>query len=154
MLKKCILFFGGGGQRGHAYLFIYLLKSRYLHTQKTCLCSDVSELMECLGCDTWRCVICSKEIKRRCRMKDHIENWHMNSNIKYPCELCGKTYATRNSLQNHTAVYHKNPLSSYWRQSTVLWVLKNKTNTCSLFTLEISNTLFHIYFFKIKFDPI
>ncbi|XP_023319831.1 broad-complex core protein isoform X10 [Eurytemora carolleeae] len=71
---------------------------------------DVSEYMELvnpLDPETWRCTICAKIIRRRCRMKDHVTSRHFGGFPGYSCHFCAKTYSTKNSLQTHLAVYHK-----------------------------------------------
>ncbi|XP_023319832.1 broad-complex core protein isoform X11 [Eurytemora carolleeae] len=69
---------------------------------------DVSEYMEYLHFDTWKCTLCGKVVKRKCRMKDHIESRHLFNSPNHICNLCNKQYTTKNSLQNHMALYHSN----------------------------------------------
>ena len=57
--------------------------------------------------DTWRCLICAKVIKRKYRMKDHIESLHFMGTPCHPCRVCEKMYSTKNSLEKHLATYHR-----------------------------------------------
>jgi len=57
--------------------------------------------------DTWRCLICAKVIKRKYRMKDHIESLHFVGTPCHPCRVCEKMYSTKNSLEKHMATYHR-----------------------------------------------
>ncbi|XP_023319823.1 broad-complex core protein isoforms 1/2/3/4/5 isoform X3 [Eurytemora carolleeae] len=57
--------------------------------------------------DTWRCLICTRVIKRKYRMKDHIESRHFIGTPCHPCSRCGKLYSTKNSLEKHISTYHK-----------------------------------------------
>jgi len=62
--------------------------------------------------DIWRCLICGKVIRRKYRMKDHIESRHFVGSPCHPCSTCGKLYSTKNSLEKHISTYHKDT-SSY-----------------------------------------
>ena len=51
------------------------------------------------------CKLCGKEGLPQ-RIKLHIEASHLEG-ISIPCDVCGKTYPTRNSLSQHKNRYHK-----------------------------------------------
>ena len=101
---KCIL-----------YMQIYLISPNVSYI---CKCNiylysvDVSGYMtpvlDDTSCkDTWRCLICTRVIKRKYRMKDHIESRHFIGTPCHPCSRCGKLYSTKNSLEKHISTYHK-----------------------------------------------
>ena len=53
------------------------------------------------------CKFCGKDgVKHIRNMKNHIET-HLEG-ISFACSLCGKQLRSRNSLNNHKSVYHKN----------------------------------------------
>ena len=51
------------------------------------------------------CTLCGKEAEQT-QMKNHIEANHLEG-ISVPCNLCEKTFRSRNSLAKHKTVYHK-----------------------------------------------
>ena len=53
----------------------------------------------------YKCTICGKQGERT-QLKNHIEANHLEG-ISVPCNLCEKTFRSRNSLSNHKTVYHK-----------------------------------------------
>jgi len=61
--------------------------------------------------DTWRCLLCCKVIKRKYRMKDHIESRHFVGTPCHPCSFCGRFYSTKNSRDKHISTYHKETTS-------------------------------------------
>ena len=101
---KCIL-----------YLQMYSVSSNVPYISKCILylySVDVSGYMtpvlDDTSCkDTWRCLICTRVIKRKYRMKDHIESRHFIGTPCHPCSRCGKLYSTKNSLEKHISTYHK-----------------------------------------------
>jgi len=103
-ISKCIL-----------YLQMYPIPPNVSYTSKCNLCLysvDVSGYMtpvlDDTSCkDTWRCLICTRVIKRKYRMKDHIESRHFIGTPCHPCSRCGKLYSTKNSLEKHISTYHK-----------------------------------------------
>ena len=54
----------------------------------------------------FRCTLCGQTSKYKHRIKYHIEGVHLEG-ISIPCQLCGKTFRSRNSLNCHKSVYHK-----------------------------------------------
>ena len=103
-ISKCIL-----------YLQMYPIPPNVSYTSKCNLylySVDVSGYMtpvlDDTSCkDTWRCLICTRVIKRKYRMKDHIESRHFIGTPCHPCSRCGKLYSTKNSLEKHISTYHK-----------------------------------------------
>ena len=53
----------------------------------------------------YSCNVCGKE-GQSVNMQHHIESNHMEG-ISLPCNLCEKTYRSRNSLQNHKRDSHR-----------------------------------------------
>ena len=62
------------------------------------------------GKQLYRCKLCGKESEHKTNIKNHIEANHLEG-ISIPCNLCEKTFRSRNSLANHNHVYHKHNLS-------------------------------------------
>ena len=53
----------------------------------------------------WQCAVCGFTGMKG-NIKQHIEARHMeNTNVS--CEICGRAYKTKNSLQNHMALKHR-----------------------------------------------
>ena len=52
------------------------------------------------------CKVCGKEGTWG-QIRDHIEAKHITG-ISTPCDLCGKSFKSRNSLANHKYTYHRN----------------------------------------------
>ena len=58
---------------------------------------------------SWRCLLCGKSVNGRSsrqQLRNHVEGRHLEG-ISIPCNLCGKTFRSRNSLKNHLSIYHK-----------------------------------------------
>ena len=53
------------------------------------------------------CQVCGKEAGQKVHMKDHIEAHHLKG-ISIPCNLCEKTFRSRNSLRRHNSRSHTN----------------------------------------------
>ena len=51
------------------------------------------------------CKVCGKEGKNS-HIKDHIERIHLGG-ISVPCNLCGKTFKSRDSLRLHNSRFHR-----------------------------------------------
>ena len=62
------------------------------------------------GKQLYKCTLCGKESDVKTNIKNHIEAKHLEG-ISIPCNLCEKTFRSRNSLANHNHVYHKHTLS-------------------------------------------
>ena len=54
----------------------------------------------------FRCTLCAQTSNYRRQINYHIEGVHLEG-ISIPCQLCGKTFRSRNSLNCHKSVYHK-----------------------------------------------
>ena len=52
------------------------------------------------------CLMCGRTSTVRQNIRNHIET-HVAS-AGFSCDLCGKQYKTRNSLNKHKSFYHKN----------------------------------------------
>ena len=50
------------------------------------------------------CLFCSKTTKKRMHIRDHVEI-HFDG-LKLNCNLCGKTYSSRDSLRHHVKRMH------------------------------------------------
>ena len=54
---------------------------------------------------TFICKLCGKEGKKSIDMQRHIET-HLEG-LSYSCQLCRKTFRSRNSLRTHRTQFHK-----------------------------------------------
>ena len=53
------------------------------------------------------CKVCGKiEYKDKFNIRNHIEGKHIEG-VSHPCNHCGKTFRSRNSLSTHMTVFHK-----------------------------------------------
>jgi CRISPR/Cas system CMR-associated protein Cmr3 (group 5 of RAMP superfamily) len=55
---------------------------------------------------TWKCKLCERSVKLKSHIKSHIEANHIEG-ISLPCNMCGKQFRSRASLQVHTSLYHR-----------------------------------------------
>ena len=56
------------------------------------------------GQPIYKCTLCGKEAEKT-HLKNHIEANHLEG-ISVPCNMCEKTFRSRNSLAKHKTVYH------------------------------------------------
>ena len=61
------------------------------------------------GKPIYKCTLCGKEAENS-NLKKHIEANHLEG-ISVPCNICEKTFRTRNALADHKYSYHKRNLS-------------------------------------------
>ena len=54
----------------------------------------------------FRCTLCGQISNYKQQIQYHIEGVHLEG-ILIPCQLCEKSFRSRNSLNNHKSVYHK-----------------------------------------------
>ena len=54
----------------------------------------------------FRCTLCGQISNYKQQIQYHIEGVHLEG-ISIPCQLCEKSFRSRNSLNNHKSVYHK-----------------------------------------------
>jgi hypothetical protein len=79
------------------------------HTNYEELDATVATMMEKNMDGKWVCKVCGKiENKDRFNMKNHIEGKHIEG-VSHPCNLCGKTFRSRNSLAKHLPRCHSSP---------------------------------------------
>jgi len=67
--------------------------------------NTVNQHLEKIAAGEFKCKLCGKEAKRSIDMKRHIET-HLEG-LSYPCQECGKTFRSRNSLKCHRYQSHK-----------------------------------------------
>ena len=70
---------------------------KYIHT--------INQHLEKVATGEFKCKLCGKEAKRSIDMKRHIET-HLEG-LSYPCQVCGKTFRSRNSLNTHRVNSHR-----------------------------------------------
>jgi hypothetical protein len=67
----------------------------------------------------WVCKVCGKtENKKKANMKIHIEGKHIDG-VSHPCNLCGKSFRSRPSLQVHTTNLHSRSRPSLQKHTSV-----------------------------------
>ena len=55
---------------------------------------------------TFSCKLCGKSgVKQRINMKNHVET-HLEG-LAFPCQNCGNTFRSRNSLNKHISTFHR-----------------------------------------------
>ena len=74
--------------------------------------SELSELdekliehVEKLTDKTFRCKMCGNTAKNLAHIKNHIET-HIEG-LSFPCQICSKTFRSRNSMNSHKSQNHK-----------------------------------------------
>ncbi|XP_071513181.1 uncharacterized protein [Panulirus ornatus] len=55
------------------------------------------------------CPHCGKCLRDKYKVRRHIEDVHTPSSHNHQCSLCHRHYKTRNTLQNHMSIYHRQP---------------------------------------------
>ena len=65
----------------------------------------IDKYMESDDEGNYKCNLCGKTAHQKWTIRLHIET-HI-SGLKFPCNVCDKTYSTRNSLLGHKTKYHK-----------------------------------------------
>ena len=75
--------------------------------------SMIENNLEPLEGGHFRCKVCGKDSKGMTKTKDL--KWNMKNHVEthveglsYSCQLCGKTFRSKNSFSVHKSVYHKN----------------------------------------------
>ena len=59
----------------------------------------------------WQCAICSKIVKSKSNLREHIEGQHQDNTL--PCVLCGKLLKSKAALRMHMHRNHKqDPVAS------------------------------------------
>ena len=55
----------------------------------------------------WMCKTCGKTNLKKWCIKSHIEAIHFAGQFVYNCQICGKTFNSKNSLSTHTFRSHR-----------------------------------------------
>ena len=63
------------------------------------------EHVEKLTDKTFRCKMCGNTAKNLAHIKNHIET-HIEG-LSFPCQICSKTFRSRNSMNSHKSQNHK-----------------------------------------------
>ena len=66
---------------------------------------EIGKLMEKVDGKRWTCVSCGKT-DQKINIKKHIEGHHIEREDHF-CNLCGKHCRSRNALQNHVSMNHR-----------------------------------------------
>ena len=64
----------------------------------------IGELME-RGDDGWSCKACGKTNKDKSKIKYHVET-HLHG-VSHTCPICGKSCSSKNTLNNHISLKHR-----------------------------------------------
>jgi len=83
-----------------------LLEGRQDEAKDGSLDAKIDSLMGKTAAGELQCLMCGRTSNVRQNIRNHIET-HVAS-AGFPCDLCGKQYKTRNSLNKHKSLYHKN----------------------------------------------
>ena len=67
--------------------------------------STVNQHMEKVDAGMWKCKLCGKTATKSQNLKNHIET-HLEG-LSFPCQLCGKTFRSRNAYFTHKTRFHK-----------------------------------------------
>ena len=65
---------------------------------------QVASLTKRVSSNVWECSDCGKQASQRTDLKKHIEAVHLSLHL--PCDLCGVSFKTRHSRQNHVRTAH------------------------------------------------
>ena len=66
---------------------------------------EIGKLMEKLEGNRWKCISCGK-VDQKINIKKHIEGHHIEREDHY-CNFCGKLFRSRNALQKHVSINHR-----------------------------------------------
>ena len=67
--------------------------------------AEISKHIERLLDGTYKCALCGKTSNQNSHIRTHIET-HMEG-LQFPCQICGKTFRSRQVLYNHKLAKHK-----------------------------------------------
>ena len=67
--------------------------------------AEISKHIERLVDGTYKCALCGKTSNQNSNIRTHIET-HMEG-LQFPCQICGKTFRSRQVLYNHKLAKHK-----------------------------------------------
>ncbi len=56
------------------------------------------------------CLICSRSRTDLTGIKQHLQDSHMDTGVRYRCPICRNIYKTKNSFQNHISLKHREEL--------------------------------------------
>ena len=56
----------------------------------------------------FKCKLCGKINTHRYHTLNHVESVHFPSSFNYECNICGKQYNSKNSLNVHVSTKHRN----------------------------------------------
>ena len=74
-------------------------------TEQNEIDAKINEFVECLERGKYNCLKCGKISATKQQIVRHVET-HFDG-LSYPCQLCGKTFRSRNLFQTHKYTYHK-----------------------------------------------
>lgn len=57
--------------------------------------------------DGHQCLLCGKVIKHFSNFKRHYLDKHSATDQPFVCRFCGKEYKSKNSMETHQYMYHK-----------------------------------------------
>ena len=71
------------------------------------------------GMSEFSCTVCHKVMKQKRHMVNHVET-HIEG-VSHICNLCGKSFKTRNSRDKHKYTYHKE--NSVSHENSILYAM-------------------------------
>merc|ERR1711892_82210 len=83
-----------------------LVEGQQDEAKDSSLDAKIDSLMGKTAAGELQCLMCGRTSNVRQNIRNHIET-HVAS-AGFPSDLCGKQYKTRNSLNKHKSLYHKN----------------------------------------------
>jgi len=60
------------------------------------------------GLIVWQCEVCNLQMKKKYRMKRHVEGFHV-SGFVHSCNICGSNHKSKAALEAHTYQKHRGP---------------------------------------------
>ena len=64
----------------------------------------INQSFEKVASEVYKCLLCDKVSKKSIDIKRHVET-HLEG-LSYPCQQCGKTFRSKNSLSSHVPHKH------------------------------------------------
>ena len=66
---------------------------------------------DCLGTQTWSCLLCGKQSSHLANGKRHVKFVHMKANEEVECPICHKKFARKQVVDRHMKNMHSEHFS-------------------------------------------